>query len=663
MIGNILLKKNSVDKKFVGDLAIFFYSNNQGNGTGFKANIKTSLNYFGEYLERHEDRGVSMFDIMAAVCCKNNIIELPEQQIFDGQYEMFVNRVEAKREELEFDFELEVLYSLFLSKTKKEELSKNVLKNVLRKMTFDNNLLIICGLIHNNYIALDDECRSIIIERLKSDKIKIDVDDLMNSIELKNNNLRFISEHVYLKNIVKVLDLKKSDFKDSVDVFENLKYLKKIGTRESVYEKAKGILDIKEDEFYLLALKIAADSYADGSSLVKTNEYLIEKLENTISPNNEWYNHLPYFKLRVRGGIDDGQISLDKVDYSNVEDKYYDSMIKAYCAAYSRMNYSQIKNICQKESFIDFMLAKKDSLTYDEKNFIMKVIQCEIDNKELIKMYYDVVKDFKNIKNSDICIFCRATLVDSDYVLDKVFSSDNRGIFIDYDAREIIEACKHTDLIDVLIRIMDRLNNNNVTLGLYVDRTLSGVSKFLEGKFYSEDLSDEYRKVLINKVNDFNFLYLSKYYYSFLLRNIKNDFFKDTLDIDEEEIKEIAEYLLKESKRFLDDNETMELKQIILSEEDIFKESLRVKVADFISKCSYSNRVTFPSTSLVDFIKECPNKNVAIDYLKSVVLSVDVSPKYDMEFMSLIRLIIMTELFEEEEVTNLIRERLFVTVL
>lgn len=659
MINTVLLKKNSVDKNFVWGLSEFFYAGAGVDARTYEVNRKTGLNYFGEYLERHEDRDVSIFDVMAAVCMKDMNYTFPEQQIFDGQYDLFIERVEQKREQ-GFDFELELLYSMFLSKMDKEKASKEVLKEFIDKMNLDNYFLVLCCLVRKEYVKLDQECKNIIVEKLKNNKISIDVNELMTATENNYWSFLFESEHANLKFIISILELTKSDFKDAPEVFENLKYLKKVGTRDSLYEKAKDILDIKEDEFYLLALKLAADSYAIGSALVKTNDYLINKLEDTITANNDWYCNLPKLNLRVKGGTDNGQISLSKVDYSNIQDEYFGSMINAYGISYSRIAYNQIKDVCHKESFIEYMNSKKVSLSDDDKKLIMNVIEQDTD-RTIVESFYEIIKECDRLRNNDICVFCSKKLVSAEYILDKIFEDNDGKLSIEYDGRTIIRACITSDVTEVLIEMIKRLNSNNVTLGLYVEDSLLSVLSFLEKKCFSNEFSDDFRKELLNVLYDFVFLYFSKNYKKFLLKYIDNEFVINALGIDEAELKNIAKYMLE--KNNFDNDNVIKLKKIVLSDEDIFKENLKIKVNDYISYYADYNGRGGVNKNLVEFINNYHEKEIIRNHLREVVEEMGLGCNKDIEFMAVIRLIMATELLTDDEVMELIKERLFVAVV
>lgn len=655
MIREIVLKKNSVNGAFVDSLADFFYKDESKDGRSFKANIKTGLNYFGEYLERHEDRDVSLFEVLAAVCKENTKINLPEHEIFEGQYEMFVERVEERRA-ASFDFELEIFYIMFLMKMKKEDYGKRLLRELLAKMDMNNYFLSLCSLIQDDYIVLDDECRDIIIQRLKNDKISIDIDNLISRIRIGNGTLNFFSEHKCLKFITSILKLTKSDFKDSPVVFERLKYLKKIGTRESDFEKAKDILDIKEDEFYLLSLKIAASVYADGSALVKTNNYLIEKLENSLNPNNDWYCCLPGFKLRVSGGVSSGKIKLNKIDFSNVEPKYFDSLIIAQSAYSSGIIYSDIEEVCNSDNFINYMQSKKDSLTNSEKSLIINIISNSKD-RNVIEKFYDIVKDNENITDRDICIFCKAKLVSSEYILDNVFKFKDDKYSVEYSSGDILRACVKHNLTDVLIKIIEKFVENKVSLGAYTEGALQNVSSYLEKMIYLDDVEISDRKYLITILNDFNFLYLSYEYSNFLIKHLEYELFREALEIDETELKNIANYLLHKS--YTPNTQRTKLKQMILSEEDIFKEKLKDGATMYISKY-ISSYGEYKSDSLIELINNYEDKAVIINYIKELMIDDKLSCMTDLEFMGIIKLIVNTNLLEEEEVMGMIRNKLFV---
>lgn len=658
MITKLLLKNTDINGALILSMASSFYKDILREGENYKSNENTGLNYFGEYLERHEDRGVSIIEIMAATCLRKDE-ELPELQIFDGQYEMFVERVSNERK-AGFNFELEVLYAMFLIKTKREDLGKEVLKNILSNMALDNKFLIFTGLVANKYIVLDDESICILNNRLKNTKIKLSVDTIINRFKEGKYYLNFSTEYIYLKQITEVYGFKKSNFKENSNIFQSLKNLKKIGTREGIYTMYSDILDLKEDEFYLMALKIAAETYADGVALGRTNNFLANYLEKSLNANCSWYYHLQDINLRAESKQYYRHVKLKHMDFSNVKEDFYDSLIKAFEPYNRSISYSQIQNICRSDNFIEYMKLKKQPFKSYEKNFSLGVIKSE-ENFDIKEVYYNMIKDHKDLGAHDICLFCKEKLVTCEYILEKVISKTEKGLAIEYNSRDIISSCVDGKNFDILLKLIGNLVDNKVSIDRYVSTSLGNASRLLERNLDAKELENYNKNELISLLNDFNFMYLSEDYNAFIIRNIKNDAFKEALELEDSDILEIANYLI-EQNYISRDNKNI-LKEIVLSEDDLFLESLEKEVEEYLSNYKYYKGYFDPKESFIDMIINYTNKEIIISYINEVIEKLASSNMDDIKFLGLIKLIIKTNLLEEEEALKLIKNRLYEPVL
>lgn len=659
MIMKFLLKNTNVNEVLVLDMASFFYNDELNDGEIYKANEKTGLNYFGEYLERHEDRGISCEEIMAAVCLRqyNNLEDI---QIFDGQYEMFVKRVENKRKENGFNFELEMLYSMFLFKMKKEEHGAKIFKDILSNMTLDNTLLVVVGLIEHSYIRINEECRQIIAKRLKGEKIKLSIDSFINRLKNGEYYLSFKSEFMYLKYIMRSFDLKKSHFKDSANTFQNLKNLKKVGTRDGLYSVVKDILEIEEDKFYLMSIKIANDTYADGPSLGRTNEFLVEHLEKCISVNNSWYYELTNIRIRGESQRYRNEISLKNVIFYDVKEEYFDSLINAFGCYNTTLNYKQIKEVCISEKFISFVKNKEKELKPLDKKFMLKVIKYE-DDFVIKQKYYDVIKDCKDIDSSDICLFCKENLVSSDYIIKTIIKEKENKLTMDFSAKDIVDTCIYGNMFDVLIKIAEKLVSNKVIVDRYVKNSFINLSKIIERNLNLEALQKCNKKELIKLLDNFNFMYLSEQYNSFIVRNLNNHIFVEALELGEEDILEISNYLI--GKNYISRENEQTLKKIILSEDDIYMEGFRNEMETYCNEYRYYKGNFKVCDSLRNMIASRADKTIIVSYLNKLLDSFSKDKSDDIKFFGLIKLIVDTDLMNEDEVMDILKNRLFESVI
>lgn len=656
MKNTVLFKDSNINKDLVEELAYYFYKKPIAPGYNYRANEMTQLNYFGEYLERHIDRNVSDKDIMAGVAFYYKE-DLPEHEMFDGQYELFINRIEEKRSSLDFDFELDIFYYMFLIKMKKEAEGKKVLKEAIDKVDLDERFLIFSELVDKKIIKLEDDIRLSIVDKLNKNKFKLNIDRLVEKIVNNDSfdTLRFKSEYVYLKSIFNIYNLSKRDFKTNANVFECLKSFKKIGTRDGIYNNVKDMLDIAEDEFYLMSLKIAGESYVPGPSLGSTNGVLMSKLENNLTPNNNWYPILQDIQLRYGATIDKRYIDLNKINYSKLDKEYYDSFIKVFGKHYGPyVNYENAKDILKSDTFIGYIKSLKEQSLY-VKNLALRVIRQEDDNI-VVKQYYEVIKDRDDLNHSDVCTFCKANLVSVDYVLDKIITKDNLIETISYDSRSVIETCIASSLDDILIALIKRLNSSNVNIGNYVIEALKATGLYLEEKIKRGGIEGYDSEDLFSELNNFNFMYISAWYELFVVRNITNDIFKSALSINEDEVREVASYML--NNFYMNDEHKSILKEITLSKGELFKEKLQQELDDYISSYNRSSGAVEPSSSLVKIMSDYDNKEITMSLLKKNLESILSYARYDLNYMGFIKLILKTQLMPIDEVLDLLKDRL-----
>lgn len=655
MLRKFILKEG-VNNRKVKELTDMVYKIGGLDIAEYDINRETELSYLGEYLERHEDRGLSVYEVMGGICNMPRL-DLPEHDIFDGQIEMFISRVESRMEK-DDSFELKLLFTMFLQKMKCEELFENQISDLLDNLSLNNDFLVFTLLCQREYLSITKAHRDIIVDKLKNQKIELDIKDLYVDVRIKSHYLNFSTENAGLKEIFNTYALKKSDFKRCPEIFDAYKALKKIGTRDSDYEVLKLIMDIDIQDFYFLALKIAAETYADGAALVKTNLYLSEMLERSINVNSEEYAMFPLLNLRVNGGYCNNVIKFRKVDFSTVKEQYFKQTLNICSLSSNKIEYSQLKGLLENEKFIAYLESMIPEYSSMVRCFVINAMKTCEDN-EVNKKLYDVIKDMNDMSYTDIGVLCSKNLLSSDFVINLAFEKQDENLMIKNDTLDILGVLLNQGAIDVLVDVLDVMIKEDVAISLNfkAKNTIGNIVDCLKDK-YKKAPTGEKKKRLILIVNQLVYMYLSYRYYIFLIDNSNDEFFRECLEISDEDLKEIAKYLLNQpyisNSSFID-----KLKEMAFDEEERLIqqfESRFKRLCDDLKRDGYSsiskNKVIASATGI--------NNEKVLEVIKKELDSLKNGFYSDGVFMMICKMISELNLMSDDEIVDLIKDRILV---
>lgn len=652
---NELVLKGKHNINVIKNLAKVFYGDQLREGKTYSINETTGLNYFGEYLERHIQTNLSIYDIMAAVSYRNDM-KMDGYQIYDGQFELFVERVEAERKN-NGSFKLDILYLMFLQKLNETKLFNEVITEFLSNLKLDREFLIFTAMIQNGYLKITDKIREKVIVLLNEEVFEIEFSDICIKAKTEYYSLQFKTEMYALKHIFKTYNLKKSEFKNNLMKFEAYKALRKFGTKDTSYDNCNHVLNLDKQSFYFLALKVANETYVEGSSMVRANLALIDMLSENINPNSDLYVILPGLRLRVAGGYDTNQFVFPDVDFSDIEKPYFKNAIKMYEQGRNGISFNQISNLIKREDFIEFISGNgNEDIDYEKKRVIIDVIKCSED-KEILEKYYNMIKNQSDLTVSELAVLCNKGFVPLDKIFDAIFYEDNGKLFARDVMGTMINTCINMRLFNVLYLILEKVVSENVTIrGCYWRSSIfSSAVRELEYYISVSNIENDEKKNIFRVLNDFVYMYLSGDYYRFILNNINDELFKEVLNISEEDIKKIGNYLL-ERQYVVNSTIRSEIKKLIYDEQDVVFDNCKQSIDKFISE-TISDGYYSSNKEIAVQLAALEDKSRVVDYYKNKIAKLNSDFDGNAVFMDSIRVMLKLNLISEEEAVDIIKER------
>ena len=641
------------------ELAKMFYGDDFNGRDNYVINEETGLNYFGEYLERHTQNNISVKEIMCAVGYRPKQ-DFSGYQIYDGQLELFLERVEKEREENP-SLELDLLTIIFLEKMKEEEKKQVILKKIVDELKLDNGFLFLTYLIFNSYIKLDSNIRAKVVKLLNEEKFDLNVDFIINKFTSNSYfGFNYVTELPMLKDIVKVYGLKKSDFKNNDAKLESCRALKKFGTPNTDIDLCNEVLDLDAQTFYLVAIKVANETYADGSGKVKANQFLIEALNRNMNVNSTWYPHLKKICLRVKGGMDKDVFDYKYLDFSIVEKEYFDTAIYAFNEINS-LKYEILEPMVVKEDFIGY-IEEKSVIGRVERNLIIEIIH-NISDNTLAKRYYDTIKEYDNFSIGDIAVFAQKGLVDMDIIYNNIFRETREGVEAREKLAEMMDTCVNRKLSKILLSIIKMILEKEVVIPGFYWRvgTFSRAVDFIEYNcIFKEDASDDEKVTAYKLLNDFVFMYMSAKYYKWILKHINSDVFKKALDIKEDDVKAIGQYLIEKDYIANNYSDKSIIEKLIFDEQDLLidscKKLIRCHIRSVGINSKHENDVDI--NAIKENLESIKNKIAIKDFYKEEINELKYSYHGDAVFMELIKNMRTLNLIDEQESVNFIKDRI-----
>lgn len=657
MIINELFEKEVDGRKSRG-LSELIYDESGRDADKFQIVKDTGLAYFGEYLERHEQRGMTVTDILWAVAQNQNKLE--GYQIYDGQMEMFIERVDLLRIERN-DFKLDMLYAMFLQKMGINKKFDTVFDEIIKYLKLDDNFLLFSAAIKEGYIVLTTNIKSSIVELLQEGHLTVDMDYIVSTVDSRSYASFETNTYLYvIKNICNIYDLRKKDFLKNPDRLNIFKALKLFGTKDTNYDICNRFLCLGKQEFYYLALKVANETYAVGAAMVAANTMLISKLEEHINPNSDLYVSFPKLSIRVKGGYDTDVISVTNIDFSEVTREYYPRAVFIYNRYKYEYTYGKMESLFTKSDFIEYVESNNENGSFNLKIYstiAMSVIKYSPD-KGIRDIYYELIKNQSDLSVNNIAVLYSKGYAPVDAIYEKIFSINGAGRLATKDVvQDVMNMCLSNNLNDLLLGIVKKVMDEDIFFSNYYwkSRVLGNVIPRLKKEYLdNEEISDGERVEVALLLNDFAFIHRSSSYFEFIIKNSSNELFKTAVGLTDEDIKSIGEYLLNKgytkSRNMYD-----EIKNIVYDEEYLAIEACEIAIHNHI----FSGRDYDPNIDDLDrALRAVKSKDNIKNYFIAEISKLDKTFTGDANFMKSVRGMFRLNLITEEEAFRLAKERL-----
>lgn len=627
MFRKLIISKNNNIEDFVK----FFYKESEVEPCEYSICRKTGLSYLGEFFERYERESINPLDIVHGIACGTT--ELPEHQIYQGQLEGFLERLELIMNSNN-DFLDKLTYIIFLKKLGFEDKSQFLLQTMIDNLELDLNFLALTLSIASGNLDIDDDMRSSIVNLLNDKQLNLDCLSVADSLNEKIYSLDSTTELVGLRYIEKAYSLKAKDIKDT-NRFKFYKSLKKIGTKSLVFDDVKEFINLSEQEFYFVSIKIANETYVKGYGLYSANEHLLKLLEPSIDVNSKLYPYLVFLGVPTAKEWKES-VKISKLDFNNIKKEYYEEFAKVYTKN-KTISYEKYKNLVDKEEFIEFICSLDyESYKHFKNNISLKVIAFSND-KEICDKYFT---NFKNL--DDIGVNETFILIDKGYVNLKEFIEESvvgvNGFNLKYINLYYGINGSNNRKLSSYTKVISNYNLENIAMDLvyyflenevrveYV--TYGGLSAFIDDiynialkkcyKTKDKNLKAEY----LRKIDDFVFMYDSPKYVGFLIDMYKDEDMNAILEISEDEIKEICKRTMAYVKQSpLEDK----IKEILLSETEFFVDECK-KAFDAYIEVDW-NFLNYDYNHLFDIFIECFKKcdksqiEEVVDYIKMQMIN------------------------------------------
>lgn len=509
---------------------------------------KYNLTYLGEVFERHEERDLSVEDVLfGAVLGAESKDSFVDDSINTNQFELFKRRYNADMQNYKPINHL--AYIILLSLMEKQTEVENELLNFIGKNTLNEDFLLLLEGIKDKVFVLSDIVLKAIVTKVENEKFNI---DFISLLDITYNGSLYKSVYVNIRDITKILNLKSGMFKNK-EIFKILNSYKKIGSNRIVRSDASEMLKCfaeSEDVFWLLNLKIAYETLAsDGNAIIQAKSSFISYINESLNIERDNFELF----TKIRG------INLDNKDFSNFDESKYLKLIKLY-----GRNHISAKNIGRdifaSNNFINLfkeLINSGDVFKHIFVDFYFDAISIS-DNMEDKESFFNLIKEYDcSISYNQYAILIASGLMDME---EAIAASDENLIEVLYRQQDIsyIELAKaivnatlngSIGVEDIFRQSISKREGRYSCRSIYTCNFVYETLKEYMEK--DESLLDEERIKLIQKLERFLYLTSSSrgrikdsLYIEFILYSFDNEFYKTALGISEDDVKNIARTIL-----------------------------------------------------------------------------------------------------------------------
>lgn len=509
---------------------------------------KYNLTYLGEVFERHEERGLSVEDVLFGVVLggelKHSFID---DSINTNQFQLFKSRYDADMQNYKPINHL--AYIVLLTLMDKQVDAEEELLKFIDNNTLNENFLLLLEGFKNNVFVLSNTVQKAIVTKLENYKFDI---DFISLLDMTYEYFYFTSLYVNIRDIIKILNLKSGMFKNK-EIFNILNSYKKIGSNRILKSDASTMLkcfEESEDVFWLLNFKIANETLSqDGQAIITAKSSFVSYINESLNIERDNFELF----TKIRG------ISLKNKDFSNFDESKYPKLIKLYDN--NHITATNIgRGIFASNSFINLfkeLINSDDVSQYTFVEFYFDAMSTS-DNMEDKEFFFNLIKEY----NSSISYNQYAILVASGLmgIEEAIASSGKDLIEVLYREDGISDIELATAIINVVLngsikveavfrQSLAKSDRRHYSTSTYTcNFVYTTIKEYIET---DECISDKDKIALIQKLE--RFLYLTSkstthirddLYIEFILYSFNNELYKTALGMSEEDVKNIARTIL-----------------------------------------------------------------------------------------------------------------------
>lgn len=613
MFGKICCKefcgfKNGVLEEMVDNAIIGKFDN-------VKSKFNKKIENFGELISLYKSHGFKM---------ESMIFELFKKRIMLNDIEISVEYVDkfvsSIQEDLNcnYNFRLHLMFVIILRNLNLNEHYQEEIASLAFNIKFDETMLITLLAINEEFIPLECVVREKMIEVMNTDKFNLDMDKLL-YLMYNGSVLEEKSEYSMVKSINKILKLKLKDFKGNESVLDSIKEYRLIGTADGSYDKVCDTMKLTNCQYYALSLKVCNETYVKGAPRERANKVICWHLNNSIDIFTN--DVVKYLEICSR---DENKILMLKPIDINVskelKEKMYNNLEEIYIKKEDKLDVSIVCPLLMDDRFFNIVEThiKKVEYKYYLGDYIVNILKQDLSEGFKCK-YFNLFDSYKlNISENNLYELILMDMIS----LKDVFSEDSKYIKpMQYMLDKIFKYEFESMFDDNKFILFAELFYNEMLTFKRIDRNYRGIECRLYKIYQKNDIDLDLKRNVVLLLEKYSFAFVNPLkgnsYSLFILNNIHDDFFKSVLGITDDDVRDIANYLLANAKN-LDVSHIKKMNRLILTKDDYQLIEDKRKLESLISNyrlCEKINNIR----EIANVVNNSNSKKVLIEYLLNLV--------------------------------------------
>ena len=600
--------KNGVLEEMVDNAIIGKFDN-------VKSKFNKKIENFGELISLYKSHGFKM---------ESMIFELFKKRIMLNDIEIsveYVNKfVSSIQEDLNcnYNFRLHLMFVIILRNLNLNEHYQEEIASLAFNIKFDETMLITLLAINEEFIPLECVVREKMIEAMNTDKFNLDMDKLL-YLMYNDSVLEKKSEYSMVKSINKILKLKLKDFKGNESVLDSIKEYRLIGTADGSYDKVCDTMKLTSCQYYALSLKVCNETYVKGAPRERANKVICWHLNNSIDIFTN--DVVKYLEICSR---DENKILMLKPIDINVskelKEKMYNNLEEIYIKKEDKLDVSIVCPLLMDDRFFNIVEThiKKVEYKYYLGDYIVNILKQDLSEDFKCK-YFNLFDSYKlNISENNLYELILMDMIS----LKDVFSEDSKYIKpMQYMLDKIFRYEFESMFDDNKFILFAELFYNEMLTFKRIDRNYRGIERRLYKIYQKNDIDLDLKRNVVLLLEKYSFAFVNPLkgnsYSLFILNNIHDDFFKSVLGITDDDVRDIANYLLANAKN-LNVSHIKKINRLILTKDDYQLIEDKRKLESLISNYRLYEKIN-NIREIANVVNNSNSKKVLIEYLLNLV--------------------------------------------